>query len=293
MQAKGVGCTELSVVAIAQKLAIENYIDLLCWTSFFPVISYTRFICCPYIMPIRCNFSQTLFLDIECVPQNASFFDLDEGMQALREKKGKRMISWLGLEDEMSVEDAYDHRSGIFAEFGKIIAISTGILSKADTGYEMRVKCFSGDDERQILVDFFDMLNTYYSKPYHCLCGHNIKEFDIPYICRKAMIHGLELPDILDVQGKKPRETNFIDTLELRKFGDRKNFVSLDLLCRVMGVQTPKTDISGEQVAEVYRREKDLARIQEYCDRDVVAVAEVMLKFMRTGEEIVKTEKVD
>jgi len=93
MQAKGVGCTELSVVAIAQKLAIENYIDLLCWTSFFPVISYTRFICCPYIMPIRCNFSQTLFLDIECVPQNASFFDLDEGMQALREKKGKRMIS--------------------------------------------------------------------------------------------------------------------------------------------------------------------------------------------------------
>lgn len=202
------------------------------------------------------------------------------------------MVSSLGLEDEMSVEDAYEHRSGIFAEFGKIIAISTGILSKTDDGYQMRVKCFSGDDERQILVDFFDLLNTYYSKSHHCLCGHNIKEFDIPYMCRRALVHGLQLPDILDVQGKKPRETCFIDTLELWKFGDRKNFISLDLLCRVMGVQTPKTDISGEQVAQIYRHEKDLARIQEYCDRDVVAVAELMLKFVGKSEEVITVEKV-
>lgn len=244
-------------------------------------------------MSVRCNFNHTLFVDIECVPQTASFLDLDEGMQSLREKKGRRMISSLGMEDELSVEDAYEHRSGIFAEFGKIIAISTGILTKTDAGYTMRVKCFSGHDEKQILVDFFDMLNTYYGKSHHCLCGHNIKEFDIPYMCRRAMVHGLELPDILDVQGKKPRETCFIDTLELRKFGDRKNFISLDLLCRVMGVQTPKSDISGEQVAEVYRRDQDLQRITDYCDRDVVAVGELMLKFTGVGDAVVTVEKVD
>lgn len=244
-------------------------------------------------MAIECNFNHTLFLDLECVPATPTYFDLDEWMQALREKKGKRMVSSMGVEDEMSVEDAYEHRSGIFAEFGKIIVISTGIVSKQDDWtFQMRVKSFAGDDERALLVDFFDMLNTYFSKGHHALCGHNIKEFDIPYICRRALVHDLEFPDILDVQGKKPWETNYIDTLELWKFGDRKNFISLDLLCRVLGVQTPKTDLSGEQVARVYRDDKDLPRIVEYCERDVVAVGEVMLKFSRKGHTIDSVEKI-
>lgn len=242
-------------------------------------------------MPITCNLQHTLFLDIECVPEESSFFDLEEGMQKLREKKGQRMIS--SLEDELSVSDAYEQRSGIFAEFGKIIVISTGILTKQeDDSYTMRIKSFSGDNEKQILIDFFDLLNTYYSKAQHTLCWHNIKEFDIPYICRRATIHGLELPEILDLHGKKPRESSFLDTLELWKFGDKKNYVSLDLLCRVLGIQTPKTDISGEQVARVYRDEKDLPRITEYCERDVVAVADIMLRFMRKPASILEVKKV-
>ena len=244
-------------------------------------------------MPISCSFPHTLFLDIECVPTEASFFDLDEWMQTLREKKWARMIANNGLEDELSVSDAYEQRSWIFAEFGKIIVISTGILTKAEDGTrKMRLKSFAGDDERKLLVDFFDLLNSYYTKPQHALCGHNIKEFDIPYICRRATIHGLELPSILDLQGKKPRETNHLDTLELWKFGDRKNFISLDLLCRVLGVQTPKTDISGEQVARVYRDEKDLPRITEYCERDVVAVGDIMLKFLRINWAVEQVDKV-
>jgi DNA polymerase elongation subunit (family B) len=244
-------------------------------------------------MPISCSFPHTLFLDIECVPTEASFFDLDESMQALREKKWSKMLTNMWLEDELSVSDLYEQRSGIFAEFGKIIVISTWILTKTEDGsYQMRVKSFAGDDERKLLVDFFDLLNSYYTKPQHALCGHNIKEFDIPYICRRATIHGLELPNILDIQGKKPRETNHLDTLELWKFGDRKNFTSLDLLCRVLGVQTPKTDISGEQVARVYRDEKNLPRITEYCERDVVAVGDVMLKFLRVDATVEQVEKV-
>lgn len=100
------------------------------------------------------------------------------------------------------------------------------------------------------------------------------------------MINDVPLPDIIDTAGKKPREVNHLDTLELWKFGDRKNFTSLDLLCRINNIQTPKDDISGEQVARVYRDEKDLDRIQKYCEKDVVATAKLYLKFVRKSHEM-------
>lgn len=155
-----------------------------------------------------------------------------------------------------------------------------------DTNKSFRVKSFAGDDEAQILNDFFDLLNSHYNQKYHRLCGHNIKEFDIPYICRRAMVNNIALPDIIDTAGKKPWEVNHLDTLEYWKFGDRKNFTSLDLLCRINNIQTPKDDISGEQVAGVYRNDKDLARIQTYCEKDVVATARLYLKFVRRSNEM-------
>lgn len=217
-----------------------------------------------------------LFIDIECTPQHQSFFDLDEGMQALWEKKSRRFDH---NGDSAEIADLYENRSGIFAEFGKIICISVGYLRIEDDGSaEFRITSFSGDDETRILTDFFELLNSHYNKSYHQLCGHNIKDFDVPYICRRATIHGIKLPNILDVSSKKPRELPFVDTLEMWKFGERKHFVSLDLLTRVLGLPTPKTDISGEQVARVYRDDKDLPRIVAYCERDIVAVAQVYLK---------------
>jgi len=113
-----------------------------------------------------------------------------------------------------------------------------------------------------------------------------VKEFDVPYICRRAMINDLPLPDIIDTAGKKPREVNHLDTLEFWKFGDRKNFTSLDLLCRINNIPTPKDDISGEQVASVYRNDKDLDRIATYCEKDVVATAKLYLKFVRRSGEM-------
>lgn len=187
----------------------------------------------------------------------------------------------------------YDNRSGIFAEFGKIIVISAGYFAKTDSGdRQFRIKSFAGDDEKQILEEFFELLNSYYSKNYHQLCGHNIREFDVPYVCRRATVHGLVLPNLLDLHGKKPWEVNHLDTMDMRKFGDRKNYTSLDLLCRTMGVDTPKTDISGEQVARVYRDEQDLDRIREYCERDVVAVAELLLKYIRSDIVIDNVEMI-
>ncbi len=226
-----------------------------------------------------------LFVDIECVPQHSSFYDLDDDMQKLWEKKASYMMNH--AEDGTTVADLYENRSGIYAEFGKIIVISAGYISiDEDSKKTFKVQSFSWDDESKILHDFFELLNAKYNQKYHRLCGHNLKEFDVPYVCRRAMIHDIQLPDILDLAGKKPREVNHIDTLEYRKFGDRKNFTSLDLLCRINNIETPKNDISGEQVAKVYRDEKDLPRIQAYCEKDVVATAKLYLKFVRKSSEM-------
>lgn len=87
------------------------------------------------------------------------------------------------------------------------------------------------------------------------LCGHNIKEFDVPYVCRRALVNGISLPTILNVQGKKPWETQFIDTMAMWKFGDYKKYTKLSLLCEIFGIPTPKDDITGADVTRVYREE--------------------------------------
>lgn len=220
--------------------------------------------------------SNILFLDIECVPNVSSYYDLDEWMQKCWAKKASYMLK--NAEEWITEEELYENRSGIYAEFGKIIVISVWYVFVEDGHRQFRVKSFSWDDETKLLSEFFELLNNHYTKPYHRLCWHNIKEFDIPYICRRALVNWLALPDIIDTSGKKPWEVNHLDTLELWKFGDRKNFTSLDLLCRILGIETPKDDISGEQVARVYWDDKDLARIQTYCEKDVIATARLYLR---------------
>lgn len=238
------------------------------------------------LMWSRLNISNVLFLDIECVPRQSSFFDLSEGMKALREKKANRLSQSSAFADA-TPDELYDNRSGIYAEWWKIIVISVWFVGKNDVGERtFRVKSFSGDDEAQVLSNFFDLLNTHFDKSFHKLCGHNIREFDVPYICRRAMVHGLQLPTIIDVSGKKPWEVGFIDTMELWKCGDRKSFVSLDLLCRVMWIDTPKDDISWEQVARVYWDEQDIARIQTYCEKDVIATAQLLMKMIRREDDL-------
>lgn len=183
--------------------------------------------------------------------------------------------------------DLYENRSWIYAEFGKIIVISVWYMAQDTEGTRtFRIKSFAGDDEWSVLTEFFELLNGHFDKNYHRLCGHNIKEFDIPYICRRAIVNNIPLPNIIDISGKKPWEVNHLDTLEYRKFGDRKNFTSLDLLCIINDIPTPKDDISWEQVARVYRDEKDIPRIQTYCEKDVVATARLFLKFVGKSHEM-------
>ena len=173
---------------------------------------------------------------------------------------------------------------GIYSEFAKIVCISVGFMHYDNGRRLMRTKSFAGDDEAQLLRDFSDMASRFLRTREHRICGHNIKEFDVPFICRRMLVNGLPLPSILDVAGRKPWETPFIDTMELWKFGDFKSFTSLKLLCAIFGIPTPKDDIDGSEVAAVYYDTHDVHRIAVYCEKDVVATAQVFLRMNGIGQ---------
>jgi uncharacterized protein YprB with RNaseH-like and TPR domain len=226
------------------------------------------------------QFEKILFLDIETVPQAYQFEQLDDKSKALFEAKNRFQIS-----PEKPIEQIFEDRGGILAEFGKIVCISVGMLHEGSQGKSIRLKSYYHDDEETLLQQFKRLLEDHYNTPYHVLCGHNSKEFDIPYICRRMLINGIALPSILQIAGKKPWEINHIDTMELWKFGDYKSYTSLSLLCHVMQIPTPKDDISGADVARVYYEEQDLQRIMVYCEKDVVALIQLFLRLQ--GEPLV------
>ena len=214
-----------------------------------------------------------LFLDIETVPQHANLKDLPLELAKLWEKKAKK------IGDENQTPDETYQRAGIYAEFGKIICISVGLIVNKTDKVSFRIKSFAGDNEAQLLLDFADMLDKFSAKPQANLCAHNGKEFDFPYIARRMLVNGVNIPKLLDVAGKKPWEVRFLDTMELWKFGDYKHYTSLNLLTHIFNIPTPKDDIDGSQVADVYFNEKDLNRIVRYCEKDALAVAQLFLRY--------------
>jgi len=219
-----------------------------------------------------------LFLDIETVPMSESMEELPEPFRKLWEKKAENILR----QEEMTAAEKFE-RAGIYSEFGKIVCVSVGYFNQG----RFRLKSFYGDDEKTLLKDFAGLLER---GSFEALCAHNGKEFDFPYLARRMLILGLRIPAMLDVSGKKPWEVPFLDTMEMWKFGDYKHFTSLELLAAVFGIPTPKDDIDGSQVAEVYYKEKDLERIARYCEKDVLTTARVYQRYK--GKPYVADEDV-
>jgi len=219
----------------------------------------------------RINLEHILFLDIETVPENAGFDELNDEKKSLWDQKSKYQ-----RKDEFTAEEFYE-RAGIWAEFGKIICISVGYFNFNGDTRTFRTTSFHGE-ESKLLKEFKNLMITHFSSSKHLLCGHNAKEFDFPYIARRMIIHGIELPYKLNLFGKKPWEISHLDTMELWKFGDYKHFTSLKLLANILGIPSPKDDIDGSQVRQVYYEEKNLDRIITYCEKDVVTTAQVFLR---------------
>ena len=208
-----------------------------------------------------------LFLDIETIPAVYKYGDLDADTKELWDKK------WAYNKD-ISGEQQYQ-KAGIYAEFAKVVCIGIGFYNEK----KFRVKTIASANELDILKEFSELLNKHFNTQNHVLCAHNGKEFDFPYICRRMLVNGLKLPVQLEIAGKKPWEINHLDTMELWKFGDYKHYTSLHLLANVLNVPTSKTDINGADVQHVYYKEKNLQRIVDYCQRDVVVVANLLLRF--------------
>jgi hypothetical protein len=214
-----------------------------------------------------------LFLDIETVPETADYASLSDLKKELFSKK----TEYQRKEDKITPQEFYK-RAGIWAEFGKIVCISVGFFALENKNQKFRITSFFGD-EKEILTNFKNLLDTHFNKPENLLCAHNGKEFDFPYIARRMIVHGIDLPEKLNLFGKKPWEVPHLDTLELWKFGDYKHYTSLQLLTILLDIPSPKDDIDGSMVADIYYKEKDLPRIVKYCEKDTLAVAQLMLRY--------------
>ena len=217
------------------------------------------------------DINKVLFIDIETVPATPTFAHLNDRWKKLWERKSQSLVK-----ENITAGDMYD-RAAIYAEFGKIVCICAGIVTGYPNNPSLRLKSFAGDDEKKLLEDFADLLRVYFSTPNSRLCAHNGKEFDFPYLSRRILINGIQMPDMLDLAGKKPWDVKHLDTMNLWKFGDFKNYTSLDLLSAVFNIPSPKDDIDGSQIFDVYYKENDLERIRAYCQNDVVALASIYL----------------
>ncbi|WP_316829723.1 3'-5' exonuclease [Pedobacter aquatilis] len=228
------------------------------------------------------DLSQVMVIDIETVPQYASYNEVPPHLQDLWEQK-----THYQRKPKQTPDDFYD-RAGIMAEFGKIVCISMGVFYMYEKTQYLRIKSISGNDERQLLTSFSNLLQK---QPATLMfCAHNGKEFDLPYLCRRFLINTLEIPVQLQISGKKPWEVNHLDTMELWKFGDYKHYTSLNLIAAILNVPTPKDDIDGSMVRQVYYEEKNLPRIVTYCQKDVITTAQVLLKFK--GMDIIPPENI-
>lgn len=223
-------------------------------------------------MNLNINLANILFLDIETVPIHENWDQLPSETQQLFEQKTAYQ-----RKEEVTPKEFYE-RAGIWAEFGKVVCISVGYFTDKTESSQFRITSFFGDDEHKILTDFKELLDKHFSNKNKLLCAHNGKEFDFPFLARRMIVHGISLPQKLNLFGKKPWEIPHLDTLELWKFGDYKHYTSLKLLTHILGIPSPKDDIDGSEVAKVYYKEKDLKRIVNYCEKDTIAVAQIVLR---------------
>ena len=232
------------------------------------------------------NIKNILFLDIETVPIKKCFEDLDTSFQNLWIEQAKRRRS-----EEFTVSEYYKNKAGLMAEFAKIICISVGYLFTDKGENNFRIKSFYGYDEKIILSEFNSLLNSEFSKKKYQLCSHNGKEFHFPFIARRTLINELKMPVILDIAGKKPWEIGHLDTMELWRFGDFKNYTSIKLLAAIFNIPTPKDDIEVSQVSNVDHNENDIEIIKIYCQKNTLTIAQLLLRFK--GEKLIKEENIE
>jgi 3'-5' exonuclease len=230
-----------------------------------------------------------LFIDIETVPMAQHWEDLSPEMQSHWSHKHHTLQkrNQNQLEDESSASNSFFLQSGVYAEFAKVVCISCGYLRFKGEGEapEARIKTLFNVVESDLLTAFKQLI-LHFAKSRNGngafkFCGHNIKEFDLPFLTRRMIINQvLPLPNVLDTYGKKPWEVEHVDTMQYWRFGDNKSYTSLDLLAATLGLGTSKGELNGSKVATTFWHEQNYDLIQSYCQADVLITMKVLLRFM-------------
>ncbi|TAF67748.1 MAG: 3'-5' exonuclease [Cytophagales bacterium] len=234
--------------------------------------------------------SNILFLDIETARSHYQLNELSEGMQKMWEHKAQMMDK----DSEQTPQEKYKDKAAIFAEFGRVVCISVALIHFVNNEPHLKLKSYYGENENEILLQFKELLDQKLDPkkyPNLQLAAHNGKEFDYPYLCRRLLINQIQLPKILQIQNKKPWEVQLLDTMEMWKFGDKKNFTKLELLCHIFDIPSPKDNIDGSQVGEYFWERKEYKTIAQYCEKDVVATAQLIMKY--SLKPLIKEENIE
>ncbi len=220
-----------------------------------------------------------IVIDIETASSFPDFDAMDFQWQELWVEKNKRQLN-----EYIDAAECYHQRAGVMAEFGRIICICFGSFS-GNGDVPMTTNLFYGDDEKLLLNDFIKSIHQLKKKKI-VFAGHNIREFDLPFICRRLLINNISIPEFLDLQNTKPWDNAIIDTFQYWRFGDYKNYTSLKLLAKVLSIPSSKDDIDGSMVGPLYwetdsiQREINLLRIAGYCQKDVEVTTKILHRLM-------------
>lgn len=225
------------------------------------------------------------FVDTETIPGYKDFNDMPEELARMYERKFGHELANNDPDKFDNFEDHYRARAALYPEFGKIVCLVIGVIfvDDKDKQEKLKLKTLCGRHEDKLLAEAAPIIDKFDS-----LVGHNSKEFDFPYLCKRFYVHGIQLPQILNIAGKKPWEVSLIDTMELWRFGSFKGSTSLELFAHCLGLPSPKQDMTGADVAKVYYEMFDhmkdgelpfeaesaaIQKIGKYCQGDVVTLA--------------------
>lgn len=215
-----------------------------------------------------------LFIDVKTVSQYPNLEDAPAPYQRFWARKAERFMG------EGETPATIYSKSAIFSEFGRILAISMGFFRNLNGKETLRITTLTGD-ERAILIEFCRRVESFAARHENFnFCAHNGKEFDFPYIARRLLIQGFPIPPAMYAAGRKPWETNFLDTFELWKFGDYKHFTPLYLLGYIFGVSELIEDMEGSKIHEVYYLEANLEKIAEFSQHELATCAQLYRRFV-------------
>ena len=220
-----------------------------------------------------------VFFDLETAAGERSLDDLtskNPRMSDLWSKRCEYLRDKFEENRDKQDEVLYEEKSPLHPEFNRIVCASFGRITFNGSDPSMVIKSFSSDEEMEVLDGIVKVFTKFNKLRF---CGHNIKRFDVPVMCKRLLINGVDLPKYLRVHDMKPWEMPFIDTQEMWSFGAwQEGFASLDLLTASLGIDSPKDDIKGEEVSSTFWVDGDLDRITRYCEKDVYSLGQTLLK---------------